>query len=991
MDKDIGYVLEPLVNEIPLSNSVKCRLKSDAPPFILIPNRRSIDVFSLCRSGIDPQYSIPFGKDIMHICSIPSRAIPGSNRIDSVIVFFYDCSFIVFNDPKNVLFRYEPKEYKGFRDILVDVHYHQSLLLFYREFGILKLWDASLQRQNNVFDIRIEDFDVVEVKFLKTKVLSICVLYSLPNGSKRTIVSSLDLSTLVLTQMDSLSINELNDPTTSMIIPLPQGDSDKPYYLTIGSERICSVFINNVSSIEAPIKKGAVPTAYCQIAGSLHMISDDSGSLYLLDHAKDVKIACVGDVKTIPTSLLHIDGPFFYVGSTESNSFIISIDDGNVRVLNVFDHFSPVNSFSSLHEISESLILTQGRRYGYSNLTCFKTGSLFNEEIVIESKKIDKLFTSSSKYLVLSSNNQTSHILSFHENIFDCIKIPNFRSDLETIGILEIDDENFIQITPNSAIICGVLKGRIKFDSDIIDTSCDKNFIVLFSNMAEVLSPQLDLLYQIIYETCPYKCVIFGNIVVIAFWNGRVSIFNNETLISYMDFPQEDYIIGLHLVRSVQLLLFVIFQDGKVYIFSVGEKKIIDSLLIGYYISCSFLYDSDSVIIIGSSPSLLSVNGKVIPIIMNSFSMGIKMPNHRIGLLSEYGIAFGTIIESNISTHESEPINGIPLMISVHSQPLTVFVSVFENNQFFVKGYFYPSNSLAFETQFKSEEEITFLDTMNSIDTTFIGTICNSSGKLYAIRQSFGSFKIVSELELEGGVFCMLPLDSSLIVGGRNKLYHIKVSISLSGFFQWDISQTIPAPSITKSLGIVRNYLIQFDSFRSISLFKHDDNLIFEKAFDYFVPQKTHSGFISSEIKPGVYHLFVSTLDGSLIIYSLQFDPIRIKKLTSIVLSSPITMASPIHDGFYVVSQRNGSFSLLFELNKEEIRVLQKIGQELSKNFLSPVNESKIAQMSYLNLFKSIPGPMQLSICQSIGVEYAKVIQIFEKVKTKVAQICTSL
>jgi hypothetical protein len=219
--KKIGYAIIPLLEDCSSAHPIKFKSSSDHSMILIIPKRHSLSFFSLTKHGITPSFSIQFPKSIQSIHLITAKSFGTPNSSDYFIIYYFDSSFDLITNSNEIIFRYSSEFHVT--DRLIDSYAFKPIAIFSSCLGFLKLWDISSTKNNLIFDIRINDLPLIDLKFLFRSPICFCCLFRNNKSTLSTTTYSLDLELMATMKVSSFSVSEILDPLSRILILIQAG------------------------------------------------------------------------------------------------------------------------------------------------------------------------------------------------------------------------------------------------------------------------------------------------------------------------------------------------------------------------------------------------------------------------------------------------------------------------------------------------------------------------------------------------------------------------------------------------------------------------------------------------------------------------------------------------------------------------------------------------------------------------------------------------
>ncbi|OHT08138.1 hypothetical protein TRFO_23413 [Tritrichomonas foetus] len=1013
--RKVGYILQPLVEGSTLSNSIKCKLPQSQKPCFVFAKRRELIFFEITENGISPLYKVPFAKTIASLRILTSKSLGKPQGSDLIVVYFHDFSFVVFSDPKHIKFQFNPPEIEKMTTFICETHHQTPILLTHNKSGLLSLWNA-MDNPKIVYNINCSDQRIVDLKFLSHQSIRLIILYDTLAGLRSSIVYTLNKRILVLEEISRLSVRQLSDASSSLIIPFPHGDSTKPVYLIVGREKITIVYKNQVDVIDTPFD-GDNPKCICELGGWSSLIATSSGSLYGIIFDEQFNIFKIGELPILPTSITKIDGDVFFIGSSVGDSIFVQLSNTSIHILSTIEQFTPVNSFSTFCENVGSIFLTQGNEKT-SSLSTLKTGASFSKEVELHIPFIESIFFVCDSLLVISLHGEKSVCISL-EN-YEKVQIDRFIEDCQTLNALPRNESSFYQVCSRTIRAVGknTNDSAITYDSDIVYSTTDGEFIILlFNDNAEIVTMNLEPFTQIHFNIPhAFTAALYQGMIAVAFYSGEIQLHSTESQMGETKLSNNELITYMNFnVRDDEISLIACSENGTVFKFDVPDLFETERRTLGYHIKSVTQFHSiqqtnknkhtkersrskldGSLLVNGTSPVILYPNGSFISVICENYSKSCSLNGNKFALANDSDLFIGTIENNSLCSITQKGCISQPLHFSIHQNPLSLFVSFEKNSIFTVSSFVLPSFSESFSHILPPNEEVTALYYHNALNTTFFGVATHKDGSLHAVKELFGEFKIVHSQEIKGSVFCISSSKpNNLIIGGSCKLYMLHVEATFSGMINIETIQVLPTEVIPRSISILGPFIIYFGANKAITIMKEssDNDGSVAKYDESIIRTALHSGFLGKPVSKHTCHIFTADENWNLNISSFRFkdDFIEINQLTSFKLDSPVSAFHSVRDGYAMVSTRNGGLYVLQEYDREKIGLMKKVVSEIAKIIPCEKRSTKIVDGELLEFFAKLPEKVQTEIAGKLKRKPREITDTILGIKSTLSKMCSTL
>jgi hypothetical protein len=666
--------------------------------------------------------------------------------------------------------------------------------------------------------------------------------------------------------------------------------------------------------------------------------------------------------------------------------------------LNVIEQFSPVNSFSRFCPNTGSVYLTQGNSERAA-LAALRTGATFTTEFEVGLGPTDSIFGCGTGILIASARLGPSVCLDLGH---DCIEIhpKNFRRDLQTIGVVPLGADSFLQVSRHSCHAIGSDFRDLSYDSEILAVAFSKTRMALvFSDSVEVLSMDLTHEFRISLDHGDAVCAgIYADYLAVAFLDSHIQLFKKDVLVGSTRMAPDSFCQYLvFMVHQRNLELFLVLQDGLIFQYTIPDLVLSNRLSSGYLVKNAFLLDSETLFVNSSSPALLYSSKSTISVLCPPHLTSCVVGKRVALLVAANGLLVGEVNRTSACSLEQRPCSSRPLLFSIHEQPLALFVTFLEGTSFLVSAFLLPSFAVALTESVGDQEEVTALCYHVPLAISLFGTVLGEKGTLCAVAHLLNEFKVVCRLDIEGGVFCLMPLGSAeILVGGHCRVVRVGVTTSAAGFFEMTAVQRVDTNVIPRSLSFVGNFILHFGMVRSIGVLERAPNGTLSKIHDHFLASKMHTGVSGVRISDHAGHLFVVDTARTLTIYSFKVSrkaetTVKIAPLTTYILDSPAASFSMVRDGFAMLATRDGALLTLVECDRHTIRSLNSIAREIGGILPFDVTESAIADLDRLSLFSKLSRDVQDSIATAIKMPARDIATLIQDVTRSIGHICSTL
>jgi hypothetical protein len=995
MDKKIGYVLHPLVDEVPLASAVRCEIQRDSTPFLVVPKRYSLDFFQINQRGIEPKYSTKFHKLIKYVFPLSGKHFR-LQKVDVLVVIFYDSSFIVFNDLNAPLFAYKPDESELVNNLLADVHQRKPLIVMSDKNNLIKLWNGTT---SPVYKLRITGDKLIDMKFLSDFTGSnptLAVLCKDKNGNKKVVAYTIDMNLLRLVKIEALTC-DIEDENAKIIIPLPQGDADRPSFLVLGSTISC-VSKNNVTTTDAPFK--GFPSAYCLVSDWKYVVADETGQIMLFDVTNKPKVTVLGKVETIPTSLTQIDGNYFHVGSTVQDALFIRIKPNEIEVLNKVRQFRPVCGVSMFSKDAGAIYMSHGS--GHNNdgaITSLRIGAFFKEEAYCDIPAGVSIL-SANDYVIINTTEQCYCVKVNEDNEYFLVTPNNFDSKVPTLAIFPCKGF-FVQVTSYEMRICdsGSQNNTMKFDDEIISADFYKDgVLLLFKNRVECISTKFEKRWTFkLIEKNPKCITTYRTFTAIVTWSGKITFLDGNKEIKkpvdieeYNSVPSSAFIMKSDITR-----LCVAFVDGTVKLYKIPQIVLVQTLTFGHYISGCFQMDMNTVFINGASPSILNTSGTSIQAIINNFSSGC-LTKTGVAFFGEGKLYFGCIDESDLTQVETMKTGFTPYLLELNENPPALFTAHYNDGKCGLTALSIPHLVSLLAMEMEENEEINCILPLPKLSLMAVGTSGVKNGRLIIINYAFGEFNPVAQFDVDNGIYALTEYKDIVIAGGQCRLFTFKITVSPAGAVTIKQTCTIKAPVRSRALVVAGDTIVHFDSMRSITTFKLNDDCILESPTNFIKHIPLLTGFVGANVGPRVYHMFAADDKGFIHLYQMKTrddakEQPDLRERGKISTSSLITSMKYVRDGFSLLTTESGGVFLLIELDKTIIKSLHETEKKIAEMLPLANKAEKIVDSTVVSLFESLSVEDQNKIAEECFISRGIIINAIKQIRSRTTRLCSTL
>jgi hypothetical protein len=364
---------------------------------------------------------------------------------------------------------------------------------------------------------------------------------------------------------------------------------------------------------------------------------------------------------------------------------------------------------------------------------------------------------------------------------------------------------------------------------------------------------------------------------------------------------------------------------------------------------------------------------------------------------ADHELLIGKLDRSNCCSLGRRACIGRPLLFSIHERPLALFVTIQQDDLFLVTSFVLPSFAVMLNEALPAGREVTCLCYHKDLNYTFFATASRQNGDLYAVGEVFDELKIVKQIEIEGGVFCMTPVsDNELILGGTCRVVRVRATVSASGFVELAILQTLATNVVPRSLSAIGNLVLHFGFQRSITILIRRPDGKLEKAHEHFLTSQIHTGFAGSPLSDHACHLFTVDLDRTLTIYALRIRAEAeklgsITELTAFRLESRASSFSMVRDGFALLATQDGALYTLIEYDRKPARSLQAIAREIGGFFPFKQDETAVIDGDALSLFTALSVEAQNQVCEKAKIKKEVALSLIQGLSRHIGSICSTL
>ena len=517
--------------------------------------------------------------------------------------------------------------------------------------------------------------------------------------------------------------------------------------------------------------------------------------------------------------------------------------------------------------------------------------------------------------------------------------------------------------------------------------------MILFENKVEVLNKNIEPLYHIKLEKNykPLIAEIFDEYIIVYNFMGNLKLFEKNKLINEINIGNEVLCRSIFFTNYQNHPRIVCcFENGMIQRYTVPKLIKVSDICIGYLIKNVFRFNYDDLFINGSNPSLLFGNGSSISVICEQHITSFKFDKYVV-LLNHNLITIGELQNSSYCYFKQQKCSSRPILMSIHNNPLTLFVSFLTESCYSIIGYSIPSYSEVFMEKLDENEEIVCFYYYKKYNITLFGTATKTNGRIYIIQEIFGKFNIIKSINIDGNVFSINSYQDFIIVGETSKIILYKISFSLSGILNLEQTQVLPVGIIPRFISVVDNYMIYFGALRTIIIFRFENQSL-EKIYEYIICSKLQNGFVGNILDKQNYHLFTINIKHEIIIYSCKIidDSVDIKPLSTIKLNSPVSYFSSARNGYSILSTKDGHLYSLLKYDRNIIKLLNVVSKEIIKYFPTKLQSSRILDSSYLQLYSLLPHEIQTSTAKKVCKTPDEVIDFICTFMQSVSHICST-
>lgn len=989
MSKKVGYALHQIGEGSVISNSIICNLSPNQKPFFVYAKRKDLIFCEIVEKGINPLYKVPFTKVIVSLRIFTAKSLGKQTGSDLIIVFFHDCSFLAFSDPKHIKYQYHLLETKEVSNYICEAHDKNPILFTLNKIGLLSFWNL-IDKPNRVYNIQYTGQHIIDLKFLQHQTIRLAYITDTGAGSRSVKVCTFNSKFLILEEVSKLCINQLLDSTSSIIVPFPHGDHEKPVYLVLGTENIALVFKTGVVNVDSPFE-GYSPRCFCELGGWSSLVATTDGSLFGMYFETQFEFFKIGKVPILPTTITKIDGNIFFIGSSYGDSLFAQISNDSIQILQKITQFTPVNSISPFCENAGSVFLTQGNDQT-SYISELKTGTVFTAKVEIPILYVESIFSACGVYLILSLFNDTSACIECKN--YEIVTLENFLSDCKTTNTLPRSDDSFFQVTSRAirAVGTGSCQAEISYENDIVFSTTDgNNILLLFSNSVEVMTMNLDPVSHINFENSQaITAALHQEKIAVSFYSNEIRILSEIEVINSVKIIDEELIAFIQFVECKDTtVLFTFSLNGTIIQFNFPNLQEIGHIQLGYQIKNIFKINAshrhqelnDALFINGTSPVFFYPDGSFSSVICESHLASCSIKDTLFAMVADSKLLIGKMDNSSICSITPKECGPRPLLFSIHKDPFSLFVSFEKGMKFTVSTFLLPSFSQTFSHELQEFEELTCFYYHEELKATFFGTALNSprtplKGVLFAVKELFNEFAIVCNEEIDGNIFTInSSKPNNLIIGSTSKLIINSVSALFNGTLKVEPIKIIGTQVIPRSVSILTNkkdqssFIVYFGAERAITVLKENkDGSISDDTEEIIINTRIHSGFVGKPLTSNSCHAFTIENEKILTVYLLKFedDSISSKILTTFELESPVSYFQHVRDGFALISTKNGSLYALQQYSRDHVLLLKKISDEIAKIFPFTCKNTKILDASILDIFEDLPQQIQTEIAASV-------------------------
>ncbi|XP_010445239.1 PREDICTED: DNA damage-binding protein 1b-like [Camelina sativa] len=318
---------------------------------------------------------------------------------------------------------------------------------------------------NEAFNIRLEELQVLDIKFLYGCVKpTIAVLYQDNKDARHLKTYEISLKDKEFVE-GPWSQNNL-DNGADLLIPVP---SPLCGVLIIGEETIVYCSANAFKAI--PIRP-SITKAYGRVDldGSRYLLGDHAGLIHLLviTHEKEkvtgLKIELLGET-SIASSISYLDNAVVFVGSSYGDSQLIKLNmqpdakGSYVEILEKYVNLGPIVDFCvvDLERQGQGQVVTCSGAYKDGSLRIVRNGIGINEQASVELQGIKGMWSLKSSideafdtFLVVSFISETRILAMNIEDELEETEIEGFSSQVQTLFCHDAVYNQLVQVTSNS-------------------------------------------------------------------------------------------------------------------------------------------------------------------------------------------------------------------------------------------------------------------------------------------------------------------------------------------------------------------------------------------------------------------------------------------------------------------------------------------------------------------------------------------------------------
>jgi len=317
---------------------------------------------------------------------------------------------------------------------------------------------------SEAFNVRFEETDIFDIKFLETSDPSTSVLAVLYEDTKR--------SRHVKTYQVSIKSKDLLkgpweqpnvDKGANILIPVsnPMGG-----VVIVGESTI--TYHDGVNFISSPLKTPALFRSYGKIDQTRYLLGDSDGLLYVLrlNATKTHKIVSLDIEKigstSISSSITYIDNGYTFIGSTYGDSQLIKLQDAKDDNGNMFEIFSTYTNLGSivdfcvvdLEKQGQDQIVTCSGAFQNSTLRVIRNGIGIEEIASIDFSGINGVWSVQAngfdRYIILTFLGTTTALGFDQDEELGSVEISGLESGKQTVSCDNVLNEMFVQVTEAS-------------------------------------------------------------------------------------------------------------------------------------------------------------------------------------------------------------------------------------------------------------------------------------------------------------------------------------------------------------------------------------------------------------------------------------------------------------------------------------------------------------------------------------------------------------